>query len=984
MRKLFTQSGACMRAIFSLGLSGTLLLAGCIAMAQPKFTGGSYQVAQACDNAVLDLTALLSVSDPSTTTTLTWSVINSPLGTVTSTASGISSGGSVSPSIFTYTAVAGVTTDVVSVVVSDGTNVDTTNIAIAVNAPLTASFSYSGAYNTFWSDADLYVCSGAQDTLHLNANSGAIAVVRKLNMASLLATYDTVTIPVSGSYGFFTGPITDSISYSVLSLTNGICNNFLMDHSSITFRVLAPASITGKYMTGPGSTGEMEGPILLSTDSAAICMGTSRQLTLNINNTTFLGSLYNATSIAPGIKYRINGGVTQNLPMDSWLPEFTEMITVGPVSGNIDYEFTQITTDAGCVYPISERLHITEVTNPSATMSVTGTICSGDSTMITVTGTPNQRFLLFKDDVGDVYQTDGTGLFNMSSGPLSANTTYVLYDGYDIRDATCLTDYYDTLVVHVDHAPTGTAITSSAAVCVGNNITLSANNAGGVWTLMNGHATISGDVVTGISAGVDTLIYVVANSCGADTASQLIAINALPDAGALTGADSVCKNSFTLVLPSVTGGVWSVANSTIATVDGSGHVTGLAAGTTTVSYTVTSGSCGTAYAQHAIVVNALPDAGTIGGADSVCFGLSVTLSNSVSGGTWSSASANVDVNAFTGEVTGMLAGNATVTYTAHTYSCGDASETHSIFVKSLPDAGAISGADSICTGSVTTLFNTVSGVWSSSDNTVAIVNASGLVSAVSSGNATITFTNSVFGCSSAFVTHDVVVNALPDAGTITGLSSICVGGSIPLADTIIGGTWSSSDNAIATISGDILSGVAAGSVAISYTVSNICGSSTTTMSLAVVPSPVPVINTGLGNTLYTGSFASYQWYRNGVMITGATSSICDASIPGVYTVIVTDGNGCTGSAAYNNSVGIHDVNSTVEVHIYPNPASSVLNIDAPVAVNVKVLTLDGKTTIETTATNLVDISNLSAGIYMVMVYNAEGALLKIEKIVKAD
>jgi hypothetical protein len=71
------------------------------------------------------------------------------------------------------------------------------------------------------------------------------------------------------------------------------------------------------------------------------------------------------------------------------------------------------------------------------------------------------------------------------------------------------------------------------------------------------------------------------------------------------------------------------------------------------------------------------------------------------------------------------------------------------------------------------------------------------------------------------------VNASPSAGTITGSSAVCAGSTITLSNTTTGGTWSSSNTAIATVgSTGIVTGVASGTVTISYTVTNSCGTAT--------------------------------------------------------------------------------------------------------------------------------------------------------------
>ena len=56
-----------------------------------------------------------------------------------------------------------------------------------------------------------------------------------------------------------------------------------------------------------------------------------------------------------------------------------------------------------------------------------------------------------------------------------------------------------------------------------------------------------------------------------------------------------------------------------------------------------------------------------------------------------------------------------------------------------------------------------------------------------------------------------------------------------------------------------------------------------------VTGPVPACVPGM---LGTQAFASYQWYRNGFPIYGATAQMCEAVAPGTYTVRITDAYAC--------------------------------------------------------------------------------------------
>jgi len=113
---------------------------------------------------------------------------------------------------------------------------------------------------------------------------------------------------------------------------------------------------------------------------------------------------------------------------------------------------------------------------------------------------------------------------------------------------------------------------------------------------------------------------------------------------------------------STAGGTWSTSSSTIATVGmATGVVTGLSLGTTIISYTIM-GGCGPASITKNVTVTNTAYPGTVYGPDSVHTGSSITLVDSVSGGTWSSSNPAVATVSATGVVTGITAGTVTISY----------------------------------------------------------------------------------------------------------------------------------------------------------------------------------------------------------------------------------------------------------------------------------------------------------------------------------
>ena len=76
--------------------------------------------------------------------------------------------------------------------------------------------------------------------------------------------------------------------------------------------------------------------------------------------------------------------------------------------------------------------------------------------------------------------------------------------------------------------------------------------------------------------------------------------------------------------------------------------------------------------------------------------------------------------------------------------------------------------------------------------------------------------------------------------------------------------------------------------------------------------------------------------------------------------------------------------SIAEVKIFPNPATSMLSIDAPVKVTAVVMTMDGRKVIEQINATTLDISKLSTGMYLIQVFDEQNILLKTAKFTKSE
>jgi trimeric autotransporter adhesin len=476
----------------------------------------------------------------------------------------------------------------------------------------------------------------------------------------------------------------------------------------------------------------------------------------------------------------------------TWSSTNTSAATIGSSSGDA----TGVSGGNTVIsYTLSTGCTITQATTinnlPSA---ITGTLLmcpAGTSTLSSSPGT-------------GAWSSITPAVATISAGgvvsPLTPGNTTISY--------TLPTGCARTAIVTVDAAPS--ANTGTAQMCVGGSTTLANGSPGGTWTSSNtGRATVGSatGIVTGVTSGNANITYkVTGDGCYAITE---VTVDAAP--AAITGTTNACVGATSTLAHITPGGTWSSSNAAIGTVDASsGIVTGISAGTVTITYSI-SASC---ISTTTFTVKALPAA--ITGNFNVCVGTTTPLSDATASGTWSSSNTSIAlVHTVTGLTYGISLGNATITYHG-TNSCV---VTQEVTVNST--ASPITGTAVVCAGSTTTLNGTPGGgTWATSNGAIATVgSSSGIVTGVSGGTAIVTYTEPSVGCT---VTKTVTVGAAPAA--ITGTLGLCVGSTTALADATSGGTWTSGSTGVATVGSatGIVTGVSAGNATISYNASGGC------------------------------------------------------------------------------------------------------------------------------------------------------------------
>jgi hypothetical protein len=183
---------------------------------------------------------------------------------------------------------------------------------------------------------------------------------------------------------------------------------------------------------------------------------------------------------------------------------------------------------------------------------------------------------------------------------------------------------------------------------------------------------------------------------------------------------------------------------------------------------------------------------------------------------------------------------------------------------------------------ITLAASVTGGVWAITGTHASI--AAGNIIGVSAGTASVYYyaTNT---CGTDTANYSVTVMPLPDAGAITaGSDTVCEGTTITFTETASGGVWSSSNPTVATVnSGGAVAAVSPGTVSITYTVTNSCGTATAARILVIQDSTDCTMGV-IGGTEHKPALQVYPNPTDGAInvVLGANSAqvtlmLCDMS-----------------------------------------------------------------------------------------------------------
>ncbi len=900
---------------------------------------------------------------------------------------------------------------------SGGCYTTSAGVTVVVNAAPPAVVTPGGS-TTLCQGSCVSLSAGntASQTYQWNINGTAIPGATGVSYSACVQGTYTVTITNTNNGCTATSPLSVPVIVNPLpsSLVTGSGVDTFCQNGSVTFVGPANGGVNYQWYNGLTPLANQTTNTYIATNTGLYYLKVTNLLTGCSSSSTPVNVLLNvpsATVTAPTTSLCNGNSVTltststgSNLTYQWYINGYAINLANAPTyttntPGNYTVTVTSTVGQYSCSNTSTPPIPLQIYSPPPAyiTTNTSTTFCAGSTVLLTAdTGT------------GYTYQWQLNGnnipqatVFDLSV-PSSGNYSVKVTNAYGCSAISPAT----TVTVIPLPVPIVTA-SGNTQLCPGSNVTLSTSTAPGLtYQWYNGTTLIPGATFpVYVTATTANYTVVVTNNTGCQGTSNAtsVVMNAVPSSAiTATGATSVCSGTSVLLSAAAVSGLsyqWlfngnaiSGANSSSYSASTAGNytvtVTNVAAGCT--STTITPGT-------H-VTVFPLPSATSSSiGATSVCEGTSVILLANTGTGLsyqWNNSGTPItSATHLTDTVT--ISGSYTVTVT-DANNCSATSLPSQVTIYAIPVAGMVPAGDTgFCQGG-SVLLSAVAGAGYTYQWIKNGVNIAGAVGATYLANQqgvySVLETNNI--CGSTSPTKNVVVYPQPsDLATLLGADTICYNDSVQLQATATGSgytyQWEVNGSPITGATHSALwAQTAAGYAAV---VTSNYGCAVTTQSIQVYNFPPP--NPGIianGNNLSTGTFVSYQWYRGGTapanLITGATGNGYTASQSGDYYVHVIDDHGCGEfSPKYTvGTTGVANVGSgTGDVKIYPNPATTIVYIEAAVKVNVKVSDLEGKALINEHNAKQIDISNLANGVYMISVYDNQGGLLKVDRLLKA-
>jgi trimeric autotransporter adhesin len=420
-----------------------------------------------------------------------------------------------------------------------------------------------------------------------------------------------------------------------------------------------------------------------------------------------------------------------------------------------------------------------------------------------------------------------------------------------------------------------------ASICVGDKTTVTASTQG-LWSSSDINiATVMGNMVTGTGSGVAKLTFTPNN--GSCIATVNVLVNAVPVLN-VNITDTLCALETVQLSPSV-GGNWISNNVAVATITNGGLVTAVGSTSSCATFTFTRTSTGCKATTPPVCVHQFISASVP--RDTLCIG-STMVASSVNSGTWSTITPNV-LSVTGNTIKGIASGNGVAVITNTATGCTREFPIH-ITNNTIPSIN-ISPSNQMCPGGTLVLTTGSSGTFTTSSPTVFSVSNAGLVTAISNGCGTVTFTQASTGCTTT--SSEICVNNNLAPRVVE--DSICLGASAQILPIDQGGSWTTTTPTIVSIMGNTYSGLAPGNGSLTYTTT--AAGCSRTIPVHIKATPIGTINNPGGTNWCLQQ--SVVLSPSGPGWTSSNTTAITVNPNGVATGI---GNGCA-SLVYTNSNG---------------------------------------------------------------------------------
>uniref|UniRef100_UPI0039C85C9B beta strand repeat-containing protein n=1 Tax=Flavobacterium sp. UBA7682 TaxID=1946560 RepID=UPI0039C85C9B len=361
----------------------------------------------------------------------------------------------------------------------------------------------------------------------------------------------------------FSGTPNATFSYTI---NGGVTQTAVLDPLGIFTLTQSPTANTTYTLTGVRILDGSGATICFQPLNQSVSVTVNPLPTVTLSGTTTICSgataviSFNGTPNAT-VTYTVDGGANQTIVLDG---SGLASLTTPALTVSSTYDLVSVASSGTPVCSQSQTgsAIITVVNLPTATISGTTSICSGSTTVISFSGTPNATVTYTIN--GGSNQTivlDGTGAANFTTPALIANTTYDLVGAATSGVPSCSQAQTGSAIVTISATPTAT-ISGTTTICSGSTAVITFNgtpNATVTYTVNGGvnetivlnslgSATLTTPAL--ISNSVYTLVSVALSGtppCSqAQTGIATVTVLQLPTA-TISGAITICSSNSAVI-----------------------------------------------------------------------------------------------------------------------------------------------------------------------------------------------------------------------------------------------------------------------------------------------------------------------------------------------------------------------------------------------------------------------------------------------------